>query len=166
MPTAALIGGTLSLQAYVQLISDLYRIHFKIENYLDKTLKASPALAVFYQKKLPWLEDDLMAMGVGLPSVSGEIQAPPQGEAALAGMMYVLEGSTLGGQVILKGLNKNGVLIGLPNRYYSGYGQLTGPKWRMFLEILEAVVQPNEVALAVEGANFTFKFFIENLKRG
>ncbi len=163
MPSAALVDGSLSLEAYRQLISSLYQIHFKIEHFLEKAVEEHPTLAAFYENKLPWLAEDLAAMGMAAPVVSSEIPAPPTGKAALAGMMYVLEGSTLGGQVILKGLRKNGALQGLPNRYYTGYGQLTGTKWRSFMEILESVVLPEEAAPAVEGANYAFKLFMANL---
>ncbi|MBI1226715.1 MAG: hypothetical protein GC192_15885 [Bacteroidetes bacterium] len=165
MPSVALMDGSLSQAEYAQLISSLYRIHFKIEFFLENALIKYPELAAFFHKKLPWLKADLAEMGVETPTVSSNIPVPPHGEAALMGMIYVLEGATLGGQVILKGLKKNAALQHFNNRYYSGYEQLTGARWKSFLENLEATVPPKSAAKAVEGAKFVFRLFQEYLPK-
>jgi heme oxygenase len=51
-------------------------------------------------------------------------------EAAL-GSLYVMEGSTLGGQVISRILDRSPDLIGRV-RYFDPYGPRTGAMWRAF----------------------------------
>lgn len=164
MPSVSLMNGSLSLKDYGQLLTTLYRIHSTIEQPLKVALKKYPSLAAHYEAHLPWLAEDLRAMGVAPPYPVEPIGLPNDDAATLAGMMYVLQGATLGGQVILKGLRKNTMLAHLPHRYYTGYGTQTGGKWKSFLDTLEAVVQPEELAAAVAGANFTFKTFMEQLQ--
>jgi heme oxygenase (biliverdin-IX-beta and delta-forming) len=57
--------------------------------------------------------------------------------SSFLGAMYVMEGSTLGGQIISRHLQS---MLGLSNsngyRYFSGYGAATGEMWRAFLKLL------------------------------
>jgi heme oxygenase len=165
MPSAALLDGSLGLEAYAQLISALYRIHALLEQPLQTALQAHPRLAGHYQPQLPSLAHDLQALEAATPCPAPPTTLPDHSAATLAGMMYVLQGATLGGQVILKGLKKNERLAHLPHQYYTGHGPQTGEKWKSFVETLEAVVPPQELGAAVEGANFTFNAFLAQLRQ-
>jgi heme oxygenase (biliverdin-IX-beta and delta-forming) len=77
--------------------------------------------------------------------------------AAWLGSWYVIEGSTLGGQILAPhfgdhfGLtSKSGV------RYFSGYGPRTGSMWNAFRALLVEAIEPAAVEAAVEGARRTF----------
>ena len=63
--------------------------------------------------------------------------------------MYVMEGSTLGGQVIARRL-------ALPLRSLVPYGSRTGAMWRAFGAAARASLGPAERGLALEGARETF----------
>lgn len=165
MPSAPLLDGSLGQEAYTQLISTLYHIHALLEQPLETALQAHPHLAAHYQPQLPRLAHDLQALKAALPRPAPPIGLPGRSAATLAGMMYVLQGATLGGQVILKGLRKNEGLAHLPHQYYTGHGPHTGERWKAFLETLEAVVPPQELGAAVEGANFTFNAFLAQLRQ-
>ncbi|UOQ78251.1 hypothetical protein MUN84_06595 [Hymenobacter sp. 5516J-16] len=53
--------------------------------------------------------------------------------------MYVLEGSTLGGQVIARQLAK----ANIPARaYFSGHAEQTGPLWKTFVGLLTQAATP------------------------
>ena len=53
------------------------------------------------------------------------------------GYLYVLEGSTLGGQIITKLLKKNVQLLpAIPTRYFNAYGKQTRKYWDAFLKSL------------------------------
>jgi heme oxygenase len=75
------------------------------------------------------------------------------------GAFYVVEGSSLGGRVILKNINKalghneeNGAL------YFAGYGNLTGPRWKQFTELLSAYeAETNTGEEIIAGANYAFE---------
>lgn len=57
------------------------------------------------------------------------------------GYMYVIEGSTLGGRVILKHLHaKLGISENNSGSFFAGYGALTGSAWKSFLQSLQLYV--------------------------
>jgi len=96
------------------------------------------------RSKLSLLESDLKAMGVDDDSldrlpVCQELPACTDLAAAM-GCLYVLEGSTLGGQVIsrhFKGLLNLDVENGAA--FFTGYGEQTVAMWQTFREVLMAV---------------------------
>jgi heme oxygenase len=72
----------------------------------------------------------------------------------LLGAMYVMEGSTLGGQVITRQLEKAGIPL---RRYFSGYGQRTGPMWKTFGKLLTEAATPATADEIVASAARTFQ---------
>ncbi len=75
--------------------------------------------------------------------------------------MYVLEGSTLGGQIISKMISQ-----ALPGKadhaltFYAGYGEQTMPMWNSFKTALNEQVQsPADQQELVHAANETFLKF-------
>lgn len=80
---------------------------------------------------------------------------PPLGTwPQLLGAMYVLEGSTLGGQVISRQLAKANIPLRL---YFSGYGDRTGPLWKAFCQLLSQAATPENEAEIVQSASLTFQ---------
>jgi heme oxygenase len=72
----------------------------------------------------------------------------------LLGAMYVMEGSTLGGQVIARQLAK----AEIPQRtYFLGYGERTGPRWKAFCHLLADAATPANQAEIVASASLTFQ---------
>ena len=110
--------------------------------------------------KTPWLEHDLALLGVDPATVSDAPEAPaPEGPAEALGCRYVLEGSTLGGQYIVKHLRKE-----LPGdlqaavAYFDGYGGETGSKWKAFRAFGNSMVtDPSGIERACAAANHTFE---------
>jgi heme oxygenase len=75
------------------------------------------------------------------------------------GVLYVIEGSSLGGRVILKNINK---VLGYTGHngaaYFAGYGNLTGPRWKSFLEMLmKFETSEGDAGEIINGANHAFK---------
>ena len=99
------------------------------------------------------LKADLAALGLE-PYVEA-IELPDFGEAHALGIMYVLEGSRLGGRVILSRLA--GGSKALPTRFLShGHGRL----WQSFLSQLEmSDAAQRHTEKLVEGATFAFRRF-------
>ena len=84
---------------------------------------------------------------------------PAPGSVAEAfGCLYVLEGATLGGQVISRHLARELSLSPANGAaFFNGYGPETGPRWTAFLALLEAHAgQPEQQASVVEAARQTF----------
>jgi heme oxygenase len=76
--------------------------------------------------------------------------------------LYVLEGSTLGGQLISRHIN---LVIGLaPGHgcdFFSGHGGATGEMWQRFRNSVEAYAsaRPSEPPAVIESAVRTFQTF-------
>lgn len=100
---------------------------------------------------------DLRALGVA-PTAPPE--PPPVSTAAQAlGFLYVVEGSTLGGRLILREIAARGAdLTGLA--FLDPYGARTGAAWRGFLDLLDREVgtAPDRLAEAEQGAIAGFAY--------
>lgn len=105
-----------------------------------------------------YLKRDIEELGfeVKLPS---KISLPEINSLAEAlGAMYVMEGSIMGGPIIVDILKKNGITKGFS--FFSGYGAGTGEMWTKFISALNthastAIDQQN----AISAANHTFSEF-------
>lgn len=104
--------------------------------------------------KTPLLERDLGMFGVtaadrealpdcgALPAVSGCAHA--------LGCLYVLEGATLGGQVVMRRLAERlPVTRAHGGAFLAGYGEHTGPMWSRFRDAVEEYVARHAAAASV-----------------
>jgi heme oxygenase len=103
--------------------------------YIPACVALESALSV-----IPGLDLDLRARAAGLAAYAGEEPLPtfphPRSHADALGMLYVIEGSTLGGRFILRELEARGVTA--PELSFLAPGHRgTGPRWRVLLEIIE-----------------------------
>ncbi|WP_192085934.1 biliverdin-producing heme oxygenase [Algoriphagus sp. Y33] len=74
------------------------------------------------------------------------------------GILYVIEGSTIGGKIISKHIQKTlGYSSEMGATYFAGYGEFTGLFWKNFLiELLAYEKTHNNGNEIIEGANYTF----------
>ena len=120
--------------------------------------------------KGPLLAADLKALGVtdlgtlpvctDLPHVRGWREA--------IGCHYVLEGSTLGGRVILKQMRRDPEAGNdrLPTAFFSAYGDATGEHWRAFCSFLRSRSgDRNVLVTAPAAAEATFSALERWLRR-
>jgi heme oxygenase len=78
----------------------------------------------------------------------------------LLGAMYVMEGSTLGGQFIARHVERVLQLRdGHGSAYFRGYGERTSGMWKEFCEVLQTAVPDTETDTVVAGAKAMFTFF-------
>ncbi len=104
------------------------------------------------------IERDLQALGApeGAAPTSlldlGFLVTP----SAAWGSLYVLEGSTLGGQVISKALRQAPWAPAGGLAYFNPYGKRTGEMWAGFRSALEAAAPTLETGKVCEGARATF----------
>ncbi len=114
---------------------------------------ADPASLPQWRSRIPLLEDDLRALGGGLPPVVA--LEGLQGSGERAGMLYVIEGSRLGG-----GMLARRVAPTLPTAYLSAV-HLKG-EWLALLTAFDAraAIEPPEwMTEAVDGAKRAFTLF-------
>lgn len=112
--------------------------------------------------RLPHLRRDLLALGVEatkLEHLPACLPAAELGacEASALGSIYVMEGSTLGGQLIGRALAEADWLPDGGLTYFNPYGSQTGRMWRAYHAFAEARLPEAKHGAAVAGARRTFE---------
>jgi heme oxygenase len=130
-----------------------WRLHVDLEAVAAPWLAGLGGLDFDGRRRTPLLRVDLGVLGLA-PTPAG--RAPrARSRAEALGWMYVLEGSTLGGQVIRRRLTAaGGDMAGLS--FLDPYGPRTGERWRSFLAVLEREAAADPQA-AVAGACAGFR---------
>ena len=91
------------------------------------------------RKKSAWLAEDLQEAGHDFSKVRLCEDLPSVGGMGHAwGCLYVLEGSTLGGQHISRMLDQRGVKVDT-SHFFRSYGTEVSSKWKSFLGLLDAL---------------------------
>jgi heme oxygenase len=130
------------------LTAAFYVLHTEVEAAAAPWLSDHPALDFEARRRTPLLRRHLEALGAPAPRVTEAAKAESSAEAI--GLLYVLEGATLGGKVIRKTVAAGGGdLAGLD--FLDPYGDATAARWRAFLAVLDDVGQADPDA-AVRGA--------------
>ena len=132
---------------YRALLGRLYGFYQALEPGLFAGLPAALRPALAHRRKTPLLERDLAALGVGetgREALALCFALPPLEDDCAAGRLgvfYVLEGSTLGGQII--GRRLAGHFEGCPAaiedalHFFRAYGPDNGRQWRRLRELLD-----------------------------
>ena len=141
-----LVGPGLTRPTYISRLEQLYGSYAPLEARLAaRGVFDAPAAAAWpasgLQRKTPLLIADLDLLGGRAPAQLPLCKELPElvGAAEVLGCLYVLEGATLGGQVISRHLRSTlGIGAESGGRFFHGYGAETGPKWRAFSATLVA----------------------------
>ncbi len=81
-------------------------------------------------------------------------------EAEALGILYVMEGSTLGGNMIAKKLESNPLFTGKTFPYFRCYGERTGSMWKNFKFVLNYAVSEEEHEKVLKGAEKAYHFLL------
>ena len=133
----------LTLARYTRILAHFLGFYQPVEQLLS-TFQAGYILhrEVERRNKTPWLLHDLTALGIA----DTDVAALPTCDdlptldtlSSVLGCMYVLEGATLGGQIISMHIHR---VLRLNEHegcaFFHGYGANTGAMWRAFGELLE-----------------------------
>ncbi|HCV37987.1 MAG TPA: biliverdin-producing heme oxygenase [Pseudomonas sp.] len=141
---------------YRRLLQAYYGFHFPLEHCLSDYQGRE-------RHKAPTLARDLLALGLSEADVGALplCQALPaiHDEASALGVMYVLEGSTLGGQVLKRAMAERlGIGHDSGAAFLDVYGERTGSYWRSFLERLGRAPAAEQAA-TMQAAIDTFTRF-------
>ena len=168
------LDPALDLAGYRRALAALHAFHAAVE----RALAAVPGLDAVVPElearwKAPLLARDLAALGV-LPNATPDatLNATPDaapgaapsvtwidGLPAALGTCYVLEGATLGGQLVARRLRETlGVAPEAGGAFYAAYGEAIGPRWRAFGRAVDAWGErhPADVPRALAAAGDTF----------
>jgi heme oxygenase len=154
-----LLDQPASTEYYVHLLSRFLGFHLVWE----QDLKAFPALAreLEIRSRLRHLRHDLRSLGLTEAEISsvplcGDAHSLTADKARAVGSFYVLEGSTLGGQLITRHLSSARWLPAEGLSYFNPYGLRTGEMWRSFKRWLEIQAEHHAGPDIVDGARETF----------
>ncbi len=165
-------GRMTSLQAYRAFLESFFRFLRPLEAALGALDLTQLVFDYSARRKLAWLAADLTDLGHTAESLNAlpEFRGVPQlsDPVEAFGALYVIEGSSLGRQVMLGKLGKSlGVRPDWAGRFFSGYGKQTGEMWRGFVAVLnEAGRRPEAAALIEHSAVATFAAFEACLTEG
>ena len=162
-----IMNNSLSIDQYKKLLTINYIIHQKLENELANMLDSVIAeqLEMKDRLKLNALTKDLDYWNINsltLPELAFELFIPEKNTAEVLGALYVLEGATLGGNVIKRHILAN------PNfknhedglNYYGVYGEQLSTKWKNFVSVLNERVEEADYKRCINSANQTFNNLI------
>ncbi|MCF4129239.1 biliverdin-producing heme oxygenase [Methylobacterium sp. SyP6R] len=147
-----------TLAEYRALLARFWGFHAVLEPALAASLDDAPFFDP--RRRLAHLAADLRILGFD----DAKIQilpcprlAPPRDRAEAFGALYVLEGSTLGGQVIAKHIGRQlGLTAECGCRYYAAHGRETGAMWKAFRQRLAEEATRGEADAIVISATATF----------
>jgi len=154
---APLTEKTISREDYGWVLRAFYNAYASFESRRE----GGPSLDLPDAPALAWLKHDMDRQGIEpFPS-----PLPPypviDTPSKLMGYLYVKQGSTLGGQLITKHLAETlGLVAGIDNVFFAGYGKDNGVRWKEFLAALNTRTTDIDEALAQAVA--TFKIILES----
>lgn len=159
-----LMSADLDQESYRQTLLGFWNFHSAWEKKTLLVPSTEMSDLIRSRSRLSLLREDLLALGMPLP-VAGKVSLPPlESEAQVMGSMYVMEGSTLGGQWIARHLAQHfGWEDGQRYRYFTAYGDQTGRKWKEFCGVLASTPEDWHEAMIVS-AQQTFRAFGECLR--
>lgn len=134
----------LTLDHYQRVLIAYWHFYRLAERLISKALQQA-RLSIDYSPryKLDWLRQDLLHFEINpetLPPPALTLAAPLNA-AELLGMMYPLEGATLGGQLISQRLQQSlGLNADNGGRFFSAYGSHSMPMWNAFLDCLKVSI--------------------------
>ncbi len=158
----AIVDGTVTGESYRLLLEKMHGVHQTFELCASVRPEWSQFEFDFEERrKIPLLDRDLAALGAG-PALPRLPAAPlPLVGASfpyLLGYLYVLEGSTLGGQILSRLLAQHlGLTPACGAAYFTAYGAQAGARWKACQELLtRAAADPGSEDALVEGARDAF----------
>ena len=154
----ALLPGT-----YRHMVQQLFTYHRPLEAALLSSPGFAPlGIAYAERAKTARLGRDLAALGLTTREIEQlrDCESLPRltHPSHIFGCLYVLEGATLGGQIVARHLRASlGLTPDSGASYFSGYGVDTGPRWKAFCAILTAyAARTDDQDGIVTGANATY----------
>jgi len=124
-------------------------------------IPSDPARSLGYRPRLPLLVRALTSLGAEISTV-GMPPPPLADDMACLGALYVVEGSTLGGQMIYRQLSGRFAPDALA--VFMPHGDRVGENWSRFRAELDARLNgPGAMERAAAGANATFCMFRQAL---
>ncbi|MDR6923919.1 MULTISPECIES: biliverdin-producing heme oxygenase [Chryseobacterium] len=155
-----IFNKTFTLEDYKKIISSNYLMLLHSEDKIFSSLsdKYADKLQLSNRKKLPLIEKDLESLSLENKTAFHDLHFDNEHEAL--GAMYVIEGSTLGGNVIAKQLSKTEGFDEVTFNFFGCYQENTGPMWKNFKEVLDTEVAEENYNEVLSGAKKLYTFLL------
>jgi len=148
---------------YLKILSKFYGFFYPLEIQLDQLKELTTYLTDYTQRrKSSSILKDIEQLG-GTKTDCGLCNDLPSLESISEafGILYVMEGSTLGGRMISKIVEER---LSLTSEYginfFNGYGPLTGERWNHFRKsLVEFAEATQDEETIINAANQTFHKF-------
>ena len=141
-----ILSPDVSTADLAELLGRLVRVYRPLEARL---LDREPTTTLAYKRRLPLLIEGLAALDAQPPSADLVIPAL-DGEASRWGALYVVEGATMGGQLIHRHLAPHFPPEAL--KPFVPHGPETGENWRHFVASMEAALATPEAIEEAKGS--------------
>ena len=160
-----------SLTNYHKVLNAYFAIYQGLETRIELFTSKQDCSSSYVERiKLPWLAQDLAFFNASARIQESqfdieELMPSIDNLGQLIGLLYVIEGSTLGGQHISKALLKyHGLTFDQGARFFHGYGERTLTFWNDFVAYLENVLEDDQQFLLAKQASCkTFELFQRTL---
>jgi len=156
-----MVAGTISQADYAAYLQRLWPIHVTVEaEYQRWPDWAAYGFDITSRQRAPLLAQDLAYLAYPLPADSHFPLSPGHDFAEMLAYLYVLEGSTLGGQVLLRKIKP---VLGLTPQqggaYFYSYGPQVGSQWQAVQQFLTDYVtqKPTAETVIINQANQFFE---------
>jgi heme oxygenase len=156
------LKGMRSPEDYISILQNFYAYFGGLEDQINHFIGDDELPDYAERRKTRSIKDDILALGGVVPEKASTDDLPEIGNLLQAfGALYVIEGSTLGGQVISKMISKQLSLDGEGGvSFFESYGADTMTMWNKFKAVLEHHAATQEDAGVITGAaNETFARF-------
>ncbi|UOA10175.1 biliverdin-producing heme oxygenase [Methylobacter sp. S3L5C] len=164
---AGLTQPNYPLSHYQTLLCTYYQLYALLEGRINLFLKGHLVAFNYSERsKLSWLikdldffQIDILALHTLSQTATDFLKIETIGQ--LVGVLYVVEGSTLGGQMISQVLAKNySFRHDAGSCFFIGYGEKTMTFWQQFIAFSDTLSgDKHECQAAVEAAGQTFQLF-------
>ena len=156
-----IMNKSLTISDYAQILSTNYIVHTLLEPKIQAALGEDIKIALHIDArfKVAALAADLKESELDVAALdlyAGDFEPKDFTEAHALGALYVLEGATLGGNVIQKKLRNTPGFEDLGLNYYTVYKDELMKRWVSFVQLLNST-DTNDAAV-IEGAKYTFDF--------
>lgn len=150
-----------SLELYQQVIKAYFSCYGQIETAIDEALSRWKIDFDYAgRRKQAWLLQDLTWFGITPPAIQNPSKpALITDEHGVFGVLYTIEGSSLGGRLIAQRLSTHfGLTPQRGARFFSGYGDNIDARWNEVVSMLNVrLTQPGAMDSAIRSANDTFQ---------
>jgi heme oxygenase len=143
---------------YAALLKYFYAYFSALERNFAPFMTAAVLPDYQERRHAAYLKKDIEALGFSVDELPDATAPVITNVLQALGAMYVMEGSIMGGSIIVQMLAKGGIVDGVS--FFSGYGERTGEMWGKFVGAMNGQAQTaDEEAMAIETANETFQRF-------